>query len=388
MKENTMTLQETTPLGVENDQAGLYKDQFLVMLAHELRNPLASISNGLEIWKAGDSTAKDANEAQVIMGRQLQQIAQIIDDLLDVSHVTRGVFILEEEPVDLLQVINYAVKDSRPDFTARQQEISLSLPGEKLFVKGDAVRLKQVLCNLLVNASKYTGLRGHITVALQIDAGQAVIRVSDDGEGIAPELLPHIFNFGRLVQLKTSRDMQEGGLGLGLTLVRRYIELQGGTVEAKSTGLKKGSEFIIRLPMTMSVVENAPPEAASAVPQKAPAAGRRILVIEDNADSAKTTQILLTLQGHEVQLAFSGAAGIEAAQSFNPDVIILDIGLPGMNGYDVAKRLRELPATKKTRLIALSGYGRAEDIQKSREAGFDHHLVKPADNDQLLALLD
>ena len=330
----------------KNDQAlvnGLHKDEFLVMLAHELRNPLASISNALEIWKSGDAAKTEENEAQLIMGRQLQQIVQIVDDLLDVSGVTRGEMILEEEAVNLLQVINYAVENARPDIALRRQEISLSLPKEAVFVKGDAVRLKQVMGNLLANASKYTGPRGHISVSLECNAGAATIRVTDDGVGISPELLQNVFSFDHFVQSKQSLDRQQGGLGLGLLLVRRLVEFHGGTVEAKSEGLKKGSEFIIRLPVIMSVVEATLPAAFAATPQKAAATSLRILLIEDNADSAKTTQILLALQGHKVQVAFSGASGIEAALSFKPEAIILDIGLPGMNGYEVSRQLRKLP---------------------------------------------
>lgn len=366
---------------------GLHNDEFLVMLAHELRNPMASIGNALEIWKSDDAGAEEENEAQLIMARQLQKMVQIVDDLLDVSGVTRGDMILEKEPVNLLQVVNYAVENARQDLALRKQEISLSLPKEAVFVKGDAVRLKQVMNNLLANASKYTELRGHIAVALECHAGTATIRVTDDGVGISPEFLQNVFSFDHFVQSKKSLDRQQGGLGLGLLLVRRLVEFHGGTVEAKSAGLKKGSEFIVRLPIIMSVVEAALPAAFPLPPKKAPASPLRILLVEDNADSATTTQIFLALQGHKVHVAASGPAGVEAALSFKPEVIILDIGLPGMNGYEVSKQIRKLPETKDVLLIALSGYGQAEDIQKAKEAGFDHHLVKPADPNQLLALV-
>ena len=249
---------------------------------------------------------------------------------------------------------------------------------------GDAVRLEQILSNLLINACKYTEPGGRIAVTLECDKGNAVIRVVDNGVGISPELLPYIFDL--FVQEERSLDRKQGGLGLGLTLVRRLVELHGGTVEAKSQGLKKGSEFVVRLPIIdeAGVALSVAPPAA---PQKASSAGRRILIVDDNAEAVKTTQMLLELWGHEIQTALDGPSGIKAAQIFKPEVIILDIGLPGMNGYEVAKCLRQLPGTEKVLLIALSGYGQEEDLRKSKEAGFDHHLVKPADMDQLQALI-
>lgn len=361
-------------------------DEFLVMLAHELRNPLTSLSNALEIWQSGAAVEKVTHDLQQIMRRQLQHMAQLVDDLLDVARVSRGVIILEKEPVDLAQIVNFAVENSREQFAARHQEIVVALPKQEVCVAGDAVRLKQILSNLLVNAAKYTPIHGHIAVALTREADSAVMRVSDDGIGIAPELLPHVFFLSRFVQSQQSLDRQQSGLGLGLTLVRRLVEMHGGTVVARSLGLKQGTEFIVRLPLMVrgDLTLPAPVQAAQ---HPALAVGLHILVIEDDADSAKTTQMLLELQGHQVQIAFNGAAGIESAKLFKPEVILLDIGLPGMNGYAVAQRLRQLPETNKTMLIALSGYGQAEDLEKSAAAGCDHHLVKPADAASLQALL-
>lgn len=361
-------------------------DEFLVMLAHELRNPLTSLSNTLEIWRSGAAEENVVHDLQRIMGRQLQHLVQLVDDLLDVSRVSRGVIILEQEPVDLAQIVKYAVESAHDQFTARHQAIAVTLPKEEVCVAGDAVRLKQILCNLLVNAAKYTPSHGHIAVTLTRETDSAVIRVVDDGVGIAPELLPHVFFLNRFVQSQQSLDRQQGGLGLGLTLVRRLVEMHGGSVTAQSLGLKQGSVFVVRLPlMAHGEIQLPVPVPVAQHPELS--SSLHILVIEDDADSAKTTQMLLELQGHQVHIAFNGAAGIESAEHFKPDVIMLDIGLPGMNGYEVAKKLRKLPATHGTMLIALSGYGQEEDIQKSVAAGFDHHLVKPADSTELQALL-
>src|SRR5665213_3393131 len=360
----------------------LHKDEFLAMLAHELRNPLVPIRNAMEIWKRGDAGKVAEKEFQAIMDRQLQKVVRLVDDLLDVSRITRGVIVLKNDLVDLTLLVSQATEGMRHQFEERQHDVSLSLPTAKVFVQGDATRLEQVVSNLLTNAVKYTEPGGRITVALEREKHSALIRITDNGVGISPDLLPYIFDL--FVQAERSLDRTQGGLGLGLTLVRRLVGLQDGTVEAKSQGLKKGSEFIVRLPMTIQAevaLPVTPPVAAKKAPE------RRILVIEDNVDAAKSTRMLLELQGYEIQIAAGGLSGIEAALNFKPEVILLDIGLPGMDGYEVARRLRKLPATEKVLLIALSGYGQAEDLRKSKEAGFDHHLVKPADINQIEALI-
>ncbi|MGZ9097143.1 MAG: ATP-binding protein [Micavibrio sp.] len=364
----------------END---LRKDEFLAMLAHELRNPLTPIGNVLEIWRRGDPGEKVEKELQTILDREFHKIVRLVDDLLDVSRITRGVITLKKDPVDLVQLINQAVESTRHQFDDHHHKTFLLLPKEKVFVKGDALRLEQVVTNLLINAYKYTDPGGHITVALEREADTALIRVTDDGIGISPELLPRIFDI--FVQAHRSLDRTQGGLGIGLTLVRRIVELHGGTVEAKSRGLKKGSEFIIQLPMISEAVV-ALPVIPPVEPQKA-SLTKRILVIEDNADASVTTKMLLELQGHTVQTAADGLSGIKAAQIFKPEVILLDIGLPDMDGYEVARHLRKLPETEKSVLITLSGYGQAEDRRKSKEAGCNYHLVKPADEAQLRAMI-
>ncbi len=364
------------------------KDEFLAMLAHELRNPLAPIRNALEILKQGGAGEKAEKELQIVMDRQLQKVVRLVDDLLDVSRITRGMITLKTDQVDLGLVISQTVEGMRDNFEACQHKISLSPSQEKVFVKGDAVRLEQVIYNLLMNACKYTNPGGLITIKLESEIDKAIIRITDNGVGISPELLPHIFDL--FVQADRSLDRTQGGLGIGLTLVRRLVELQGGTVEAKSQGLKMGSEFTVHLPaipateVVLPVVPSVVPPVAS---RDALLSKHHILVIEDNVDAAKTTQMLLELKGYKVQVAFDGPSGIKEAQTFEPEAIILDIGLPGMNGYEVARDLRKLPGTKYALLIALSGYGQAEDFRKSKEAGFDHHLVKPVDIDKLQALM-
>jgi two-component system CheB/CheR fusion protein len=361
----------------------MHKDEFLAMLAHELRNPLTPIRNALEIWRSGDVKENGEKELQMILDRQLQKMVRLVDDLLDVSRITRGMITLKKDPVDLVQLISQAVESVRPQCEERQHKISLLLPRERVFVKGDAIRLEQVVTNLLINACKYTDPGGHITVTLESEVDGTLIRVADDGVGISPELLPHIFDL--FVQAERSLDRAQGGLGIGLTLVRRLVELHGGTVKAKSLGLKKGSEFIIQLPI-ISEAEVALSVTPPIEPQKA-SLTKRILVIEDNADASMTTKMLLELQGHTVQTAVDGLSGIKTAQTFKPEVILLDIGLPGTDGYEVARCLRKLPETEKTLLIALSGYGQTEDRRRSKEAGCDHHLVKPVDAVKLRALI-
>jgi two-component system, chemotaxis family, CheB/CheR fusion protein len=365
----------------DNDR---HKDEFLAMLAHELRNPLAPIRNALEIWKHGDASESVAQEAQSIMERQLQKMVRLVDELLDVARITRGVISLKKDQLDLGQLLSQSIDGARHQFDERRHEITLSLPPENVFVEGDAIRLEQVFSNLLGNAAKYTEPGGRITVTLEAEAGNALIRVTDSGIGISSEILPYIFDL--FVQAERPLDRKQSGLGLGLTLVRRLVEWQGGTVEAKSQGLNKGSEFIVRLPTISGPALAIQPKPAAA-PEKALRAWHRILVVDDNIDVIKSTKMLLELWGHEIQTSMDGLSGIKAAQLFKPEVILLDIGLPGIDGYEVARRLRQLPGTKGVLLIALSGYGQTEDLRKSREAGFDHHLVKPADIDQLEALI-
>ena len=365
----------------DNDK---HKDEFLAMLAHELRNPLAPIRNALEIWKCGVAGEQAEKDSQMIMGRQLQTLLRLVDDLLDVARITRAVVVLKRDTVELVQVINQTMDGVKHLFEQRSHKVSVLLPQGQMFVIGDAIRLEQVVSNLIINACKYTEPGGHIDVTLAREGNSAVISISDNGVGISPVLLPYIFDL--FVQEERSLDRKQGGLGLGLTLVRRLVELQGGTVDAKSPGLRMGSEFTVRLPLIPDA-ELQLPEPTRIVITKSPVARRCVLIIDDNVDAATTTQVLLELRGHEVHIALDGPSGLKAAEEFKPEVILLDIGLPGMDGYEVARILKGNPKTGKLLLIALSGYGQAEDMRKSKEAGFDLHLLKPADTNQLHELI-
>ncbi|MGZ9109233.1 MAG: chemotaxis protein CheB [Micavibrio sp.] len=360
------------------------KDEFLAMLAHELRNPLAPIRNALEIWRRGDAGEAAEKEAQIILDRQLRKETRLVDDLLDVARITRGSIALKQDPVDLVQVVQQAVEGTRHQYEERRHDLVLKLPDGVVCVEGDAVRLEQIVSNLLSNAAKYTEPGGRIVLTLEHQGGKAMLSVADNGIGISSKLLPRIFDL--FVQADVAIDRAQGGLGIGLTLVRRLVELQGGTVEVKSEGLKKGSEFIVRLPIYMGPAVQ-PIATNNAVPEAPPFKARRILVVDDNVDSAKTIALLLELHGHEVQTVFDGQTALKVVQKFLPHIVLLDIGLPGMNGYEVVKQLRTMPELRETLLIALSGYGQAEDRRRSKDAGFDHHLVKPADLDQLNVLI-
>ncbi len=361
------------------------KDEFLAMLAHELRSPLAPIRNALEIWRRGDAGEEAEKEAQMVLDRQLRKESRLVDDLLDVARITRGSIALKKEPVDLVEIVNQAVEGAKHLYEARHHKLKLNLPKEEVVVEGDAVRLEQIVSNLLTNAAKYTKPGGRIVLTLESLGGGAVLSVADNGIGISSQLLPRIFDL--FVQADVSIDRTQGGLGIGLTIVRRLVELQGGTVEVHSEGLQKGSTFVVRLPIFSGTDIRSAATKKVSVPKDVPFTSRRILVVDDNVDSANTSALLLKLEGHDVQTVFDGLAAIKAAEKFQPEVILLDIGLPGMNGYEVAQHLRETPKTSNALLIALSGYGHAEDRQRSHEAGFDYHLVKPADIDQLKALI-
>ena len=360
------------------------KDEFLAMLAHELRNPLAPLRNAAEILRTPGADAAECAEAQGIMARQLGNMTRMLDDLLDVSRITAGKIELRREPVSLAEILNAAASMARPGITARGQELVVSLPAEPIFLNADSTRLEQVFGNLLTNACKYSYTGSHIRLSAERAAGagppEVIVRVSDDGMGIAPELLPHIFDL--FVQSTRSLDREHGGLGIGLTLVRRLVQLHGGNVEARSEGLTCGSEFTVRLPIL------AGPVAAPAAP--APAARetpRRMLIVDDNEDSTRSMAILQKRRGHETRTAFTGPDAVTAAAEFAPNVVLLDIGLPGMDGYEVARRLRAMPALAGAFLVAMSGYGSDEDRANARAAGFDEYMVKPVDLDRLRELL-
>lgn len=366
----------------ELDAASHRKDEFLAMLGHELRNPLAAMRNALELWRRPEAPVAARTRAESILDWQLRKETRLVDDLLDVSRISRGAISLQQTPVDLARIVALAVEEMRHELESRRHELTVSLPPGGITVMGDAIRLEQVVANLLANSAKFTQPGGHIGVALGSEENTAVLRVSDDGCGIAAEQLSTVFEI--FFQAERSLDQNAGGgLGLGLTLVRRLTEMHGGTVEARSPGRGHGSEFVVRLPISI-----APPVPAAIPKAKRPEfAPRRILVVDDNFDSAESLTMLLQMDGHDVRMASDGQAALDAARSFDPQIVLLDIGLPGMDGYEVAGRLRELPGGARTVVVAVTGYGRPEDRERAREARFDHYLLKPIDFGALAAIL-
>ncbi len=365
------------------------KDEFLAMLGHELRNPLAPIVNAALLLRLhinrdrlnGIENPVLAQSASIIE-RQAGQLALLVDELLEVSRITTGRIQLHREPIAFGAVVEHAVSTVRSLIDQRKQEVTLSLPTEAIWLNADAARLEQVLVNLLTNAAKYTDNSGHIWVTLQKEETEAVLRVKDTGVGIAPEILPRIFDL--FTQAKQSLDRSQGGLGIGLALVQRLVELHGGMVEATST-VGQGSEFVVRLPVIP------PPERQSVLPpaEKAeqPRPSLRVLVVDDNVDTVTTLAMLVRESGYDVRTAYDGSTVLEAALDYRPNVVLLDIGLPGMNGYEVAKQIRQQPALKNSVLVAMTGYGQESDRKSSHDAGFDHHLVKPADFPKVLKIL-
>jgi PAS domain S-box-containing protein len=360
------------------------KDEFLAMLAHELRNPLAPIRNAAQVLKLLGPPEVDQRWALGVIERQTQHLMRLVDDLLDVSRITQGKIALRREPVDLALVVQHAVEECRAAIDERRQRLQVAIPTGAVRVEGDLTRLVQVVGNLLHNAAKYTPEGGNIWLEVSAEHGRATVRVRDDGVGVAPELLPHVFDL--FTQADRSLDRSQGGLGIGLTLVRRLVELHGGTVEAKSEGAGRGSEFSVTLPLLEAEPASDPPASAGAG-TRAGATGQRVLLVEDHADSAEMLAYLLRLEGHEVRTASDGPSALELAASFEPEIVLCDIGLPGMNGYEIAERLRTRSEISRTRLIALSGYGQAEDRRRSKEAGFEFHLTKPVEPEALIALL-
>jgi PAS domain S-box-containing protein len=363
------------------------KDEFLATLAHELRNPLAPIRNALQILRIGGDSPEIFAQVREMMERQLAHMVRLVDDLLDISRITRGKIVLHPEHLDVTTVLQNAIETSRPVIEASQHELIVEVPPEPLWISGDATRLAQVISNLLNNAAKYTHERGRIWLSAARESGQAVIRVRDTGMGIPAAMLPRVFDM--FTQVDRHLQRAQGGLGIGLTLVRRMVEMHGGTVEAQSEGQDQGSEFIVRLPLAedseLSVTDQSEGPIEKALPVVA--AIRRILVVDDNADSAQTLSMLLQVMGNDVQLAYDGPSALIVAEQFHPAMALLDIGLPGMNGYELARKIREIPDLKEILLVAQTGWGQDEDRRRSAEAGFDAHLVKPVDPASLQDLL-
>ena len=360
------------------------KDEFLAMLAHELRNPMAPIRNTVQVMRLMAPANPQLQWAHEVIERQILHLNRLVDDLLDVSRITRGKIRLQMEPLDVTAAVNVAVETSRPLIESRKHELILSLPSQPLRVDADPTRLAQVLANLLNNAAKYTQEGGRVWLSVEREGDEAVFRVRDNGSGIPPEMLPRIFDL--FTQVDQSLDRSQGGLGIGLTLVRRLVEMHHGTVKASSAGPGQGSEFVVRLPALAPGTTGFKPTNGGLAPS-APHAKYRVLVVDDNVDAADSLAVLVRLHGHEVRIANDGHTALETAQDFRPEVVLLDIGLPGMNGYEVARRLRAGADGNRLLLAAVTGYGHAEDRSRSRQAGIDHHLVKPIDPEALRQLL-
>jgi signal transduction histidine kinase/CheY-like chemotaxis protein len=361
--------------------ADLRKNEFLATLAHELRNPLAPISNGLQILQFTSDEAT-ASEVYSIMSRQLKQMIRLVDDLLDLSRIDRNKLELRRKPTDLAMIVNHAVETSRPLVEANGHELSVSLPAGEVTVDADVVRLSQVISNLLNNAAKYTEAGGQIWLSAEERDGQAVITVRDTGIGIASEMLGAVFEM--FAQADRSLERSQGGLGIGLTLVKRIVEMHDGTVEAHSPGLGQGSEFVVRLPRSAEVVAG---DVENRQQDRASGDSRRVLVVDDNVDSALSLSKLLCLQGHVTKMAHDGLEAVAAAAEFKPAIILLDLGMPKLNGYDACRRIRSLPGGRSILIAALTGWGQDNDRQRTAEAGFDHHLVKPVDSHTLRKLI-
>jgi PAS domain S-box-containing protein len=367
-------------------EADRRKDEFLATLAHELRNPLAPIRTALEILRLRQGDAAAFEHVRGMMERQVGHMVRLVDDLLDLSRISRGKIALRRERLDLAEVVRVAVETSRPLLEAARHELAVALPPEPVGVEGDLTRLAQVLANLLNNAAKYTPEAGRIDLRVAREGGQAVVRVRDSGVGIPADMLPRVFEM--FTQVEHGGGRAQGGLGIGLTLVRGLVEMHGGAVEAHSDGPGKGSEFVVRLPLAPKAPRGAgAAERPGNGPPAAAAPSRRILVVDDNVDSAESLGMLLKLMGNEVALAYDGPSALQTAAALVPDLVLLDLGMPGMDGFEVARRLRALPQLRAAVLVAQTGWAQEEDRRQSREAGFHFHLVKPVDPQELARLV-
>lgn len=362
-------------------QADQRKDEFLATLAHELRNPLAPVLNSVEVLKYTGGESEAAASARSMIERQVGQMVRLIDDLLDIGRISQNKLELRVEAVELGAILRQAVEAVEPAIRQANHELVVAFPTEPFFLDADAVRLSQIFGNVLTNACKYTPPGGRIEVGVEAGKGRVAIFVKDTGLGIPPEMLDGIFEL--FAQVDRSLERSQGGLGIGLTLVRRLVELHGGTIRASSDGRGKGSVFTVDLPLATDQRPSLPPAARPELPVTPP---RRILVVDDNVDSAQSLAMLLELSGHEVELAHDGSDAVRGARRFQPDLILLDIGMPGMSGYDACRAIRQLPGAGSVRIFALTGWGMEEDRRRSSEAGFDGHLVKPVEPAVLLGL--
>jgi signal transduction histidine kinase len=407
--ERTAELQKSTANLRDREEAlreaDRRKDEFLAMLAHEIRNPLAPIRTAVQLLRLKELPEAQRANARDVIERQVEHLVRLIDDLLDVSRITRGAITLQRARVDLAEVVARAVETSRPLIDSRRHELAIVLPDESLTVFGDLTRLSQVLANLLNNAAKYTDAHGRIHVRVERDGGEAVLRVQDNGIGISTEMLSKVFDL--FAQADRTLERSSGGLGIGLALVRRLVEMHGGSVNAHSGGVGQGTEMVIRLPIGVddrmaarpqeNDKEKAPGasttgEAAGAPTTGEPAAAptissRRILIVDDNKDAADSMALLVETAGHSARTAYDGHQALDLASAFAPDVLLLDLGVPGLNGFEIARRIRRQPWGKTVALIAVTGWGQEQDRRRTAEAGFDAHLIKPVGQADLLRAL-
>ena len=384
ISERLRTEEELRRLAAELSEGDRRKDVFLATLAHELRNPLAPILNGLQLMKLSESNDKALQQVCAMMDRQVLLLVRLVDDLLDLSRITQGKVALRSEKIDVQTVMAAAVESSRPAIEQAGHELTVVVPDEPIFVNGDAIRLGQVVTNLLNNSAKYTHRSGHIRLAAEREGGMAVISVKDNGIGIPPAMLGRVFDM--FTQVDRTLEKTTGGLGIGLSLVKGLLELHGGTIEAKSDGEGMGSEFVVHLPVLVDTA--AGPDSPTGRPgQVVPPALRRILVVDDNPDAADFLGQLLELLGNDVRTANDGEAGIAMAAQFRPELVLMDIGMPKLNGYEAARRVRQLPWGQGMVLVALTGWGQEADRKKTADAGFDHHLVKPVELGALTKLM-
>jgi PAS domain S-box-containing protein len=359
------------------------KNEFLALLAHELRNPLAPLRHGLQVLRLAGKDRQAIEQARTTMERQLQHLVRLVDDLLDVSRISRGKLQLRKERITLAAVVGHALEVCGQTVKEQDDELTVTLPEEPVYVDADKTRLAQALCNLLSNAVKYSDWGSPIWLTARRDGDEAVITVKDTGVGIPPPMLPKVFDL--FWQVDRSLEKSQGGLGVGLAIVKRLVEMHGGSVEAKSEGYGMGSEFILRLPVVLSVMQEQQEEAGDQPAQPTP--GQRILVADDNVDAARSLAMMLKLMGYEVRTAHNGLEAVEAAEAFRPVLILLDIGMPKLNGYDACRRIREQPWSKNAVVVALTGWGQDEDKRRAQEAGFAGHLIKPVEPSALDKLL-
>jgi two-component system CheB/CheR fusion protein len=363
-------------------EADRRKDEFLAMLAHELRNPLAPLLNALEILKREGGNREAIEQVRSTLERQLGQLVRLVDDLLDVNRISRGKLELRRKRVELASILRQSVEACRPLAEHAKHELNILLPPEPVYLHADSARLAQVFSNLLNNACKYTQPGGRIWLTAERQGSEAVVHVKDTGLGIPSDKLAGIFEM--FTQIDRSLERSQGGLGIGLTLVKRLVEMHGGSVEAHSEGQGRGSEFAVRLPL---LIEGPKAKIPATTVETMPTTNHRILIVDDNRDAAKSLALLLKIAGNETQTAHDGFEAVEMAAAFQPEVVLLDIGLPKLSGYDACRRIREQPWSKNIVLVALTGWGLDEDRRLSKDAGFDHHMVKPVDFAALMSLL-